>query len=332
MKALIQKLVESTGPSGFEAETRELVRAEIVGAADEVCTDSLGNLIARKGKKAADGLKVMLSAHIDEIGVIATHIDERGFIRFISVGGVGAITCVGGRVRFVNGTRGVIYSERLDSPEKLPTLERLYIDVGATSREDCPVRVGDVAGFERPFIDLGDRLVAKSMDDRVSVAVLIETLRQVKNTPHQLFFVFSVQEEVGTRGAITAAFGLDPDLGLAVDVTRTGDTPKAARMEVALGAGPAVKVRDSGMLADPRVVRWMVDAAEKSGIPYQMEILEGGSTDARSIQVSRAGVPAGCLSIPCRYVHSPSEMVDFRDVQNAVRLLVELLSHPIHLE
>jgi len=133
------------------------------------------------------------------------------------------------------------------------------------------------------------------------------------------------------RGATAASFGVDPELGVAVDVTGTGDTPKTRKMEVGLGKGPAVKVRDGGMLADPRVVNWMVEGAEKKQIPYQLEILEGGSTDARAIQLTRAGVPAGCLSIPCRYVHSPSEMVDTGDVENAVRLLLELLSKPVDL-
>jgi endoglucanase len=193
------------------------------------------------------------------------------------------------------------------------------------------VRIGDVAAFERPFIDLGDRLVSKAMDDRIGAAVIIEVLRALNVSPHQLFFVFSVQEEVGLRGATTAAFGVDPDLGLAVDVTGTGDTPKGRKMEVGLGKGPAIKVRDSGMLADPRVVDWMVKTAEKDRIPYQLEILEGGTTDARALQLTRAGVPTGCLSIPTRYIHSPSEMVAYGDVQNAVRMLVELLSRPVQL-
>jgi endoglucanase len=205
--------------------------------------------------------------------------------------------------------------------------------MGSSSSDETPVRVGDVATFDRPFLDLGGRLVAKSLDDRIGVAVLIETLRKIKDTPHQLYFVFSTQEEVGVRGATTAAFGIDPDLGLAVDVTGTGDTPRRTkvRMDVSLGKGPAIKVRDGGMLADRRVVDWMVKGAEQLSLPYQMEILEGGSTDARAMQLTRAGIPAGCLSIPCRYVHSPSEMVDFADVQNAVTLLIELVSHPVKL-
>jgi putative aminopeptidase FrvX len=293
-----------------------------------VRVDSLGNLIVRKGRKTPEGQRIMLSAHMDEIGVMATHVDDHGFVRFIAIGGVRALTCMGGRVLFMNGTRGVIGAEGPDNLDKIPTIEQLYIDVGASSRETCPVKVGDVAGFERPMIETGARLVAKSMDNRISCAILVEALRRLESTPHELVFVFSVQEEVGLRGAIAAAYVLDPDLGLAVDVTRVGDTPKSNRMEMSLGQGPGIKVRDASFIADPRIVSWMVAAAQKLGLPYQMEVLEAGGTDGRAIQLTRAGVPAGCLSIPCRYIPSPSEMVDFGDVQHAVALLVELVSQP----
>jgi tetrahedral aminopeptidase len=333
MKALIQKLVETQGSSGYEAQIRSVVRAEIEAFADEIQVDALGNLIVLKGKGGEAGMRIMLAAHIDEIGVMVTQVDANGFVRFTTLGGVRPYTCVGGRVRFLNGAAGVINMEPLDDAARMPTFEQLYIDLGSSTRDGSPVRVGDVATFERPFLDLGNRLVAKSLDDRIGAAVLIETLRQLKSTPHELYFVFSTQEEVGVRGATTAAYGINPDLGLAVDVTGTGDTPRRSkvRMEVSLGKGPAIKVRDGGMLADRRVVDWMVQASERLALPYQMEILEGGSTDARAMQLARAGVPAGCLSIPCRYVHSPSEMVDYEDVQNAVRLLVELVSQPVKL-
>lgn len=331
MKSLIQKLVETHSPSGYEANIRSVIRAEVESLADEVRVDPMGSLIARKGQPDPQGRRIMLAAHMDEIGVMATHIDENGFVRFTTIGGVRPHTCQGGRVRFQNGALGVIGTERQDDMTKVSTFEQLFIDLGFSSRQDCSIKVGDVGTFERPFVDLGQRMVSKAMDDRIGVAVLIETLRQLKSTPHELFFVFSVQEEVGTRGATAAAYGVDPDLGVAVDVTGTGDTPKSRKMEVGLGKGPAIKVRDGGMLADPRIVNWMVEAAEKRQLPYQLEILEGGSTDARAIQLARAGVPSGCVSIPCRYVHSPSEMVDTGDVENAVQLLVELLSTPVTL-
>lgn len=332
MKSLIQELVEITGPSGYESGVRDVIRARVEPLADEVYVDALGNLIAAKGEVKPGGKKIMLAAHMDEIGIIATHIDELGFIRFTTIGGVRRQTCVGGRVRFLNGTQGVISYENLGDVNKLPKFNQMYIDVGAASREECPVRVGDVAAFDRPFASYGDRLVSKAMDDRIGVAVLLETLRLLRKSPNQVYFVFSVQEEVGLRGATTAAYGLDPDVGIAVDVTRSGDTPKGIKMEVSLGAGPAVKVRDSGMLSDPRVISWMIDTAEKQKLPYQMEVLEGGTTDARAIQLTRAGVPAGCISIPCRYVHAPSEMVDYNDVQNAVQLLLALLKNDVKLD
>jgi len=256
-------------------------------------------------------------------------------VRFTTIGGVRPVNLLGGRVRFMSGIQGIIGSERLSDASKAPAFEHMFIDVGAAGPGDCPVNVGDVAAFERPFLELGSRMVAKSLDDRIGVAVLIETLRELDRrkieSPHQVLFVFSVQEEVGVRGATTAAYGIDPDLGLAVDVTQTGDTPNSARMEVSLGKGPAIKLRDQGMLADPRVVRWMLAAAEANRIPYQREVLERGSTDAEAIQLTRSGVPAGCLSIPCRYIHSPSEMVDLNDAQNAVQLLVALLQEAIDL-
>ncbi len=330
MKSLIQKLTEIFAPSGNEAPVRDVIRAEVEPLADEVCVDALGNLIVRKGTKTADGKKIMIAAHMDEIGLIVTHVDANGFVRFTGLGVVFPQYVLGGRVRFLNGTHGVIAAESFGALREIPSFDKLYIDVGATSRKDCPVKVGDVAGFERSFLDLGRRFVAKSMDDRIGCAVAIEALRALKSTPHEVHFVFSAQEEVGSRGAGTAAYGLDPDLGFAVDVTTWGDTPNfAPHFEMALGKGPAIKVRDTGMIADPRIVAWMVSSAEENQLPYQREVLVGGTTDARSMQLARAGIPVGCLSIPCRYVHSPSEMVDFDDVQNAVKLIVALLSAPV---
>ena len=331
MKPLIKKLTETFSPSGYESAIREVIRLEVEPLADEVRVDALGNLIVRKGEKGKNGRRIMLAAHMDEIGLIASHIDANGFVRFTGVGGIRPHTLIGGRVHFANGASGVLGAEPVEfSGTKLPAPSEFFIDVGATSLKDCPVKVGDVAAFERPFLDLGGRLVAKSMDDRIGCVVLIETLRNLKSSPHELVFAFTTQEEVGTRGATTSAFGIDPDLGLAVDVTLTGDTPKSKPMAVSLGKGPAVKIKDTGMLADQRIVEWMGRTAEKHRIPYQREVLDGGSTDARAIQMTHAGVPVGCLSIPCRYVHSPSEMVDYEDVENSVKLMVALLSAPIN--
>lgn len=333
MKKLLKQLTEAFGPSGYEDNIRKLVMAEVKPLADEIKVDALGNLIARKkpGKVTKDTKKIMIAAHMDEIGIMVSHIDDHGFVRFTSIGGVFGKYVLGGRVRFLNGVQGVIGYDRFDKPHETPTLDKVYIDVGATSKKDCPVKVGDVAAFDRPFVEMGNRFVAKSMDDRVGVLVAIETLRALKSTPHDVYFVFTTQEEVGTRGAGTSAFGVDPDVGIAIDVTASADTPNAMKMEMVLGKGPCVKIKDSGALSDPRVVQWMISTAEKNKIPYQREVLLFGGTDAHAMQMTRAGVPAGCLSIPTRYVHSPSEMVDLIDVQNSVKLMVAILKTPIDL-
>ena len=333
MKKLLKQLTETFGPSGYEDEVRKLIRSEVRSLADEIKVDALGNLIVRKKptKKTKGTKKVMVAAHMDEIGLIVSHIDDNGFIRFSPVGGVFRRYVLGGRVRFMNGIQGVIGYDNFRTLNELPTLDQVYIDVGATSRKDCPVKVGDAAAFDRPYTEMGNRLVAKSMDDRVGVLVAIEALRALKTTPHDVYFVFTTQEEVGTRGAGTSAFGVDPDIGIAVDVTPTGDSPDALKMEMKLGGGACIKFKDNGALSDPRVVQWMIRTAEKHKIPYQREVLLLGGTDAHAIQLTRAGVPVGCISIPVRYVHSPSEMVDYKDVQSSVKLLTALLSKPIEL-
>ncbi|RPI79916.1 MAG: M42 family peptidase [Desulfobacteraceae bacterium] len=330
MKELIKKLTEAYGPSGYEQQIRKLIQTEIAGLADKITVNRLGSLIAfRPGTAGGARKKIMLAAHMDEIGVMVTHVDKNGFSRFAPIGGINPIALMGGRVVFENATVGVIGVENREDRGKAPTLEQLYIDVGAKDPASCKVKVGDAAGFTRPFEDLGVRLVAKSMDDRIGCVILIETLRRLKKSPHDIYFVFSVQEEMTGAGAQTSAYELAPDMALAVDVTGIGDTPEAVKMAVALGKGPAVKVKDSGMLAHRGVKELMIERAQEQRIPYQLEVLVGGSTDARHIQLTRAGVPSGCLSVPCRYIHTPSEMVDFDDVQNGIKLLLAILAKPI---
>ncbi len=330
MDELIKKLVEAYGPSGFEDQVRDLIHIEIEPFADEITIDPLGNLIANK-KGDGSGLKVMVAAHMDEIGLMVSHITENGFLRFTNIGGIYPHTLRGGRVRFADGTLGVIYSEKLENRTKVHDLDKHYIDVGAVDKIGCPVEVGAAAGFVRPFIAQGDRLIAKSMDDRIGCAVAVEALHHLDESPHDVYFVFSVQEEVGTRGAQTAANALNPDVGIALDVTTTGDTPEARTMAVELGSGPAIKVRDSGMISHVGLVRQLRLRGDEEGIPYQLEVLDGGSTDARSMQIAGAGCAASCISIPCRYVHSQSEMVHAGDVENSVKLLLALLAKPIEL-
>jgi endoglucanase len=332
MKPLIKRLTEAFGPSGAEAAVRDLVREEIRGVADYTSVDPLGNLVAGVRKQTRSGRRVLVAAHLDEIGFIVSHVDDDGFARLHPLGAVSPLACVGNRVRFADGRLGVIGLDfRRDEPGKPPAWHELFIDVGAASRAANPLRVGDVAVFARPLQEAGDRLVSKALDNRLGVAVLIETLRRLRRTPHEVAFVFTVQEEVGMRGAGPAAHNVEADVAIAVDVTATGDTPNGRRMDVRLGGGPAVKVRDARMIADPRVKDLLARRGAEAGVPTQWEILEGGSTDAAAIQLARGGVPAGALSLPARYVHSSSEMADLRDAQAAVTLLLEVLHKPIEL-
>jgi endoglucanase len=291
----------------------------------------LGSLIALK-KGTGQGQKIMLVAHMDEIGLMVTHIDNRGYARVTPLGTVFPLYGVGQRVRFADGRVGVLCVDRREDSTKVPNFDQLYIDLGAKDKKSCPVQVGDVAAFQQPLAEFDGRLMAKSLDDRLGCAMLIEVLRQLKATPHDVYCVFSVQEETTSVGARTAAYSIDPDVAIVVDVTSTGDTPKALPMAVELGKGPAIKVRDVGSIADPRVRRWMVQRAKEARIPYQLEILREGSTDADAIQPSRDGVPSGGLLIPCRHVHSPSELVDMADVENGVKLLLELVKKPVKLD
>ena len=330
MKELIKKLTETYGPSGHEEPIREVIRAEVEPLADEVRVDALGNLLAVK-KGRGDGKKIMLAAHMDEIGVMISYVDKEGFLRVQPIGGLDLSTLAGGRVQFADGAIGVLAPEKRQEYRKEPELSKLFVDVGATSQEEANERLGQAAIFVRPFVDLGQRIVAKAFDDRIGCAVLIEVLRRLGETPHEVYFVFTVQEEVGLRGARTGAYGLEPEVGIAVDITASADTPEAPKMAMKLGAGPCIKVMDGGMLSHPGVKKLLIETAEAEGIPYQLEVLPHGSTDAAAIQLARGGVAAGCVSLACRYYHTPSEMLDIDDVEHTVELLLAVLQKEFEL-
>jgi tetrahedral aminopeptidase len=322
MKDFIKKITEKYGPSGCESEVAELIKQEISPFVDEAKLDKLGSLVA---VKKGSGAKAMLAAHMDEIGLIVTYIDKEGFLRFDSVGGVAAFRLTGLRVVFANGQVGVIDAEK-GNPANFG-MDKLFIDIGAKSKEDAEskVSIGDFAAFRQDFIDIGDRVISKAMDDRIGCVVLIEAAKRLKNSPNEVYFVFTVQEEVGLRGAVASAYSVDPDVGIALDVTRTGDTPEAPTMEVSLGKGPAIKVKDSGIISNQKVKQLLIDTAKELQMPYQLEVLLGGATDASSIEKTRGGVPSGVISIPTRHLHTPSEMVDMNDVEDCIKLLVAVL-------
>jgi endoglucanase len=330
MQPLAKRLAEAFGVSGFEDEIRNVIREEVAGLVDEATVDALGNLVAvKKGRGGTGGRRVMLAAHMDQIGLMVTHVDEKGFMRFTNVGFIYSLASWGGQVRFADGTIGTVGLDgRADPRHKLPELRDFYIDVGAASKAEVKQKVGAVAGFWPGFVGQGNTWFSPNMDDRVGCVVLVQLLRELKDKAigHDLYAVFTTQEEVGTRGARTAGYALDPDLAIALDVTLTGDVPYASpAMDVGIGKGVAIKVLDSGMIGHPGLNNALIKAAEAGGIPYQLEVLQGGTTDAYAIQVSRAGVPATALSIPSRHVHTPSQIVDERDVRATVDLLKAFL-------
>lgn len=322
---LTKKLVETWGPSGYEHRIRDVIREEAAEFADEIWIDGLGNLICRVGK---GGKKALVAAHMDEIGLMTTYQEpESGFLRFTNIGGLRNDTLNGNRVLFEDGTVGVIAVQ----DEGGKSLNDFYIDVENEKGENA-VSVGQPAGFMRAMQRRGRRIIAKSLDNRIGCVVALEAMRKLnKKTASEIYFAFTVQEEVGLRGARTAAQAIHPDIGVAIDVTGSGDQIRGRKMMIKLGNGAAVKVHDPGLIVPPAIKNWMIARCEADDIPYQLELLAGGTTDAAAIQMADAGVPSGCISIPTRYIHTTSETADLNDIQACIRLLTGLLANPIEI-
>jgi endoglucanase len=263
---------------------------------------------------------------MDEIGVIVTHIDESGFLRFSSVGGVFTGHIPYQRVIFENGTMGLIGVETKPETPRPPGFENMFIDIGAKDKKSAEnlVQIGDIASFYQQAIFQNRRISAKALDDRIGCYCLIEAAKNIKNNKSDLYFVFSVQEEVGLRGARTGAYGISPKYAIAVDVTLTGDTPESPKMAVSIGKGVAIKIKDSSFIANPIIKDKLIAYAEEINIPYQLEILERGTTDAAIIQIIKEGITSGVLSIPTRYVHSVNEVCDLADIDAAIKLLTRI--------
>jgi putative aminopeptidase FrvX len=319
---IIKSLTQTYGPSGNEKKVAEAIAGLLEGKVDEIRTDSLGNLICVK-KGSGSGKKIMLAAHMDEIGVIVSFIDDKGFIRFSNIGGLPPMIILGQRVVFENGTVGVIWYEEDIDDMKNAKLEKMYIDIAAGSAEEAKklVKIGDMAVFAADTINQNGKVISKALDDRIGCAILVQLALNTPESDNDIYYVFTTQEEVGLRGARTAAFGIVPDMALAVDVCDTGDTPNCKPMSVRLGEGPTVKIKDRSVISHPMVKDRLIDAAKRNNIPYQLEVMLHGGTDAGSIHVTAGGIPSGGVSIPTRFVHNTAEMVDMSDVENAVKLL-----------
>ena len=319
---LLQDILTGYGASGHEGRVRGVIEKALAGHVDSMETDVMGNLIAVK-KGDGTGKKIMLSAHMDHIGLAVIDADKHGFLRVCNVGGIHASDMVSGHVVFENGVRGVVGVDgKLKGAAKVSDL---YIDIGASDRDEAlsMVRIGDMCVMQPRVSMLGEhRMASPAMDDRIACFVLTQVMLNLDACKNDVYAVFSVQEEVGLRGAATAAYSVNPDLGIAIDVTGVGDVPKVdTKIAVALGKGAAIKIMDRSLIATPSVVEMMEEAAKENGIAVQREVLPYGGTDAGAIQKSRCGVATGAVSIPCRYIHSEAETVDLRDVRAAIDLV-----------
>ncbi len=335
---LLARLSNAHGVSGHEGEIRAIVREELAGHVDECYEDRMGNLIA---VKRGDDFRVMLASHMDEIGFMVKYVEKEGFLRFAPIGGWFAPMLTGQRavLHGANGpVLGVLGSKAVhmmdeEERKKLLKIEEMFIDVGAESAEAVAalgLAPGTPVTLDRQFCSLcGDRVSGKAFDNRAGVALLVEVLRQVES-PSTIFGVFTVQEEVGLKGAKVSSYALDPDCAVATDVTIPGDHPGVQLKDapVEMGKGPVVSIADAngrGIIAHPAMLSWIRETAETNGIPVQFEVGSGGTTDASSIHLSREGVPSTVLSTPARYIHSPVEVIDLTDLEAGIRLLVEAL-------
>lgn len=337
MKELMKRLSVASGISGFEGEVRDIIRSELEGHVDEIEEDSLGNIIA---VKRGSGPSIMLAAHMDEIGLMVRHIDKKGFIRFSKIGGISDQMILNQAV-WIHGENGPVMGvigskppHRMKASErkKVTTHDNMFIDIGASSKEDAEelVAVGDPITFHAPYSELANsRFTGKALDNRIGCLVMVEVLKRVE-TGVTVYGVGTVQEEVGLKGAKTSAFRLNPDMALALDVTIAGDHPgmKEEEAPAKLDGGPAIILTDAsgrGIITHPRVKDWLLETASEEDIPVQIEVSEGGTTDATAIHLTREGIPAGVVSVPTRYIHTTVSMASMKDIEMTVDLLVKAI-------
>lgn len=341
MVKLLEALTQTPGIPGREEQIAARVKEEMNTLCDDVKVDAMGNVIGYKQGTGAAGEsskgKIMLAGHMDEIGFVVKHIDKNGFIRIHPLGGFDARTLMGQRVT-VHGKQPLpgnlslatkpIHVLTEEEKKKPPKIKDYFVDLGLPAEEVKEhVQIGDMITLNREFARVGNTYVSKALDDRVGVYVMLEAVRQLSSHAPDIYLVATSQEEVGLRGALTSAYGVDPHVGIALDVTIAADTPGSDEAEqvTKLGEGAAIKLMDSASISNYQLVQKFRDMAEEKEIAYQMEILTSGGTDAGSIQKAHAGVPVVTLSVPCRYVHTVNEMIHQDDLKAAVDLLANVL-------
>ncbi len=329
----LEKLSNACGVTGRETQVRDLMAEMLKPYADQIQIDRMENVIATKKGKPG-GLKIMLAAHMDEVGLMVKTINKDGFLQFSKMGGIDDRILPAQKVTvFSKNTcySGVIGSkpphiQKEEERKKIISYDDLFIDVGAASKEAAAkmgISIGDPVVFDVAYTNLGkDVVMGKAFDNRAGCATMIEIMRLLKKTDCTVYAVGTVQEEVGLRGAATAAFGVDPDLAIVLDVTIAGDVPGVREFDtsVKMGKGPALTISDSGLITHPKILRWFRDTAEEEKIAVQLESGLMGSTDAARISITRQGIPSGTISIPTRYIHSPVGMLSLFDIENSAKL------------
>lgn len=330
---MLKKLTEAFGVSGFENEVRDIIYEEIKEFCDWVKIDSMGNLCAYKSAKGRqkNSKKILLSAHMDEVGFILTDITEDGYLKFASVGGIEAKLMLSQRVR-INGIKGVIalkavHLSTAEEREKLVKEDQLYIDIGAKDKKSAEklVRKGDYAVFDSDYVEFGDYIKAKALDDRVGCAAAIEALKKDWNV--DLYCNFTVQEELGLRGVRPATKGINPDFALVLEGTVCNDlvgVPTHLRVTKS-GAGPAISILDSASKADAGLIKLLEESAKKHNVPYQYKAETAGGNDAGAICIMDGGVRTASVSLPCKYIHSPVSVMNKMDFENYKKLICAFL-------
>ena len=344
MDQLLKKLSEAPSISGYEENVGKLIKAELSGKVDELREDSFGNIITRKGRGK---IRVMLAAHMDEVGLMVKHIDDDGFVKFTRIGGLDNQVILCQRVQIhtrkgvLSGVLGAKPVHMLKEEEAKMAIksESMFIDLGFKDKkavEAAGVRIGDWISFDRETIKCGTRITGKAFDNRIGCAVLVELMKKIKPNC-EVYGVFTTQEEVGLKGARVSAFGIDPHFALAIDTDLVGDTPGITPDEcnAGLGKGPVITISDggrgdssgSGLMTSRKVIDWLEDSAKKAKINYQMLVSSGGTTDATIIALNRSGVPTGTLGIPTRYLHTPVQVLDIEDAKDMVKLVESALNN-----
>lgn len=329
---LLKELSQAFGVSGYEKEVREMIKAEVKAYADEIITDAMGNLIVYKKGEAPNRKKIMLAAHMDEIGLQVTKLEENGQIKVKTLGFLWLTTTYMSRVKFRNGVVGIA-AGRIE--EHKNDFNRLYIDIGAKSKEEASkyVKIGDVASYIGEYIELAnDNIAAKALDDRAGCYIMIEALKRTVKPQNDIYFVFTVQEELGCRGAKVCAERIKPDLGIAVDVTPAHDYPCDLEGSNALGAGTGIKISDPSVICDEYLVNEMVKCCEESSIKYQYDVIDKGGTDASSINQSNSGVRSAGITFATRYPHGPNSVVNMKDIEASIQLLSKYVNRSFDFE